>query len=97
MATNKVNYPAIGGIAQAMKYQIRTGSSWDELSPAAKESLDQITTLIARMVSGESLHWDEIINYAQAARPPGTDDPPVVDIERGMRTLVEKVARTGNA
>lgn len=57
------------GIAQALKHQIRSGSAWGDLTPAAKESLDQIATSIARTVSGDGAHWDGIIGFAQAARP----------------------------
>jgi hypothetical protein len=95
MANDKVNHQNTGAIAQAMKYQVRTGNGWDELSPAAKESIDQILSSIARTVSsGQGTHWDGIMAYADAAKPV---PPTQVDIERDMRGLVEKVARTGNA
>ena len=87
MASDKVNYPEVGGIAQAIKYQIRTGGFWDGLTGSSKESLDQIATAIARMVAGDGVHWDAIIGYAHAAKP-GTDDPPTTvepDIPRAAR------------
>jgi hypothetical protein len=77
LASGKIDYPEISGIAQAMKYQIRTGSAWKDLNSSTKESLDQILTSIARIVCGEGMHWDGIINYAQAAKP-HTDDPNAV-------------------
>src|SRR4029077_1343969 len=64
MDINKVNYQGMVAIAQAIKYQIRTGSTWEALSSAEQESLDQIATLIARIVSSEDAHWDGIIAYA---------------------------------
>jgi hypothetical protein len=75
MANDKMNFAII---AQALKHQIRSGDSWDELSPAAKEALDQIATSIARTVSGDGVHWDGIIGFAQAARP-STSDPVKAD------------------
>ena len=72
MASDKVNYPEVGGIAQAIKYQIRTGGFWDGLTGSSKESLDQIATAIARTVSGDGVHWDAIIGFAHAAKP-GTE------------------------
>jgi hypothetical protein len=90
MGNDKMSF---AGIAQAMKHQIRSGAHWADLTPAAKESLDQIATSIARTVSGDGLHWDGIIGFAQAARL-GTDDPnavpPPLDIERGIRSLVRE-------
>ena len=68
-----MNYPEASAIAQAIKYQLRTGKFWDELTPAAKETFDQIATAIARSVSGDGAHWDGIIAFAQAAKP-GTAD-----------------------
>ena len=52
-----------------MKYQLRTGKFWDELTPAAKETFDQIATACARSVSGDGAHWDGIIGFAHAAKP----------------------------
>ena len=94
MASDKVNYADAATIAQALKHQIRIGTFWDNLPPAAKESLDQIVTLIGRTVSGDGAHWDSIVGYAQAARP--TTDDPAPELERNMRQLAERVARTGN-
>ena len=91
-----MNYPEASTIAQAIKHQIRTGGCWDNLSGAAKESLDQIATAIARTVAGDGVHWDGIIGYASAARPT-TDDPPTIDIERGMRALVREIPTRNNA
>ena len=63
-----MNYVEVGAIAQAIKFQIRTGGFWDELGGAAKESLDQIATAIARMVAGDGTHWDAIIAYVRSSR-----------------------------
>jgi len=100
MAIDKVNYQGMVAIAQAIKYQIRTGSSWEALSSAEQESLDQIATLIARMVSSEDAHWDGIIAYAHAATPA---DPPIgsierVDIDGDIRRLAREIPqRNGEA
>jgi hypothetical protein len=78
MASDKVDHHSVGAIAQAMKYQARTGAGWDDLSAAARESIDQILSSIARTVSsGQGMHWDGIIAYASAAKP-STDDPNAV-------------------
>ena len=88
MASDKVNYVEVGAIAQAIKFQIRTGGFWDELSGAAKESLDQIATAMARMVCGDGVHWDGIVGFAQAAKP---DEPARSEglraIERSFRDI----------
>jgi hypothetical protein len=86
MANDKMNFAII---AQALKHQIRSGDSWNELSPASKEALDQIATSIARTVSGDGIHWDGIIGFAQAAKP-GT-----ADVEVGIERLVRQIPRNG--
>ena len=91
MAGDKVNYREVGVIAQAIKATLRGGEFWDGMGGPAKESLDQIATAIARMVAGDGTHWDAIIAYAQAAKPP--DDKPraaaagVEAIERSLREI----------
>lgn len=92
MASDK--FPEVGSIAQALKYQIRSGTYWDELSPAAKESLDQIATAMARMVAGDGVHWDGIVGYAQAARPTTAEPAPAphtAGIEREIHKLVREI------
>ena len=69
MANDQVNFADAAAVAQALKHQIRSGKSWDDLPAAAKESLDQIATAIARTVSGDGAHWDGIVGFAQAAKP----------------------------
>ena len=67
--SDKMNFADAAIIAQAMKERMRSGAFWTDLTPAARESLDQIVTLIGRTVSGDGAHWDSIVGYAQAARP----------------------------
>ena len=86
LASDKVNYSEAGSIAQAIKYQIRAGSCWDDRSAAEKESLDQIATAISRMVVGDGVHWDGIIAYAHAAK-----DPATIDVERDIRRLAREI------
>jgi acyl-CoA-binding protein len=100
LASDKVNYPEVGGIAQAIKYQIRTGGFWDGLTGSSKESLDQIATAIARMVAGDGVHWDAIIGYAHVAKP-GTDDlnervrlePPTREKGQELEDAMQRLAR----
>jgi hypothetical protein len=92
LASDKVNFPEVGSIAQAMKHQIRGGNYWDDLPPASKEALDQIATLIARIVSSDGTHWDGIVGFAQAAQAalPPAKPTPTIDIERNIRSLVAR-------
>ena len=80
-----------------MKYQAREGAGWSDLPPQSQEAIDQILSSIARTVaSGQGVHWDGIMAYADCAKP-GTDAPPTVDIERGIRSLVRDIpTRNGN-
>jgi hypothetical protein len=102
MDIDKVNYQEMGAIAQVIKHQMRTGLCWTERSSAEQESLDQIATLIARMVSGDDdAHWNGIIAYASAATTPA--EPPMgsierVDIDGDIRRLAREVPqRNGGA
>lgn len=92
MASDKVNFPEVGSIAQAIKHQIRSGNHWEDLAPAGKEALDQIATCIARIVSSDGMHWDGIIGFAQAAQAamPPMKPTPTMDIERNIRSLVAR-------
>jgi hypothetical protein len=98
MASDNMNYPESGSIAQAMKHQIRSGSFWDSRTPAEKESIDQIATAIARMVVGDGAHWDSIINYAQAAtliEPPGLKKDRSFDYPYTTPVVAQRANRVG--
>ena len=70
MASDKIDFRSVGQIAQAMKETVRDGDGWQHLSSVARESIDQILSSIARMVtSGQSVHWDGIMAYADSAKP----------------------------
>lgn len=88
MENSKPSFSDVGVIAQALKFQIRSGKQWDDLTPAAKEALDQIATAIARIVVGESQHWDGIISFAQAAR---SDPVAPYELERDIRRAVREI------
>lgn len=93
----KARFTEIASLAQMMKHHIRTEDNWDALSPAAKESLDQILTSIARIVCGDSPHWSAIASLAQAAeseranRP--LDEPRTLEIERDIRRMVREIPK----
>ncbi len=95
MASDKVNFSDAASIAQAMKHQIRTGGFWDDLTAVAKESLDQMVTLIGRTAAGDGAHWDSIVGYAQAAKP--SDEPPTAELERSIRRIVTEIPRRTDA
>ena len=95
MASDKVNFADAASVAQALKFQIRSGIHWDDLTPAEKESLDQIATSIARTVSNDGVHWDAIIGFAHAAKP-GTDAPTISEPARPRASVagVEAIERS---
>ena len=82
---DQMNFADAAAIAQALKHQIRSGKNWDELTFVAKEALDQIATSIARTVSGDGAHWDDIVGFAQAARPAIVE--PVRSQVEGLRAI----------
>ncbi len=99
MASDKIDHQGVGAIAQAMKHQARTGAGWDDLSAAAKESIDQILSSIARTVStGQGAHWDGIMAYADAAKPTTNNPmPPITgNIERDILGLVRAIPRNSD-
>ena len=54
-------------LTQAMKYQIRKGSSHEDFSPAMLEAADMILHKLARAAAGdpwEPDHWADIAGYA---------------------------------
>ena len=105
MASDKVKFSDVGAIAQAIKFQVRAGITWDELPPAAKEALDQIASVIARIVSGDNRHWDSIVTFAQAGKPdlpfqvaqsltarqPGHLFDPAPELERNIQRMVKDI------
>lgn len=98
MATDRSNFGDVGVIAQAIKFQMRSGKRWEELTPAAMEALDQIATSIARIVTGEVApqHWDSIISFAQAAKPVAEMPPPAGELERNIRSLARDLPHRSN-
>jgi hypothetical protein len=54
-------------ISQALKHVIREGMNWPNLSPEAREALDNIMTKVSRVLAGDHRHpghWDDVIGYA---------------------------------
>jgi Domain of unknown function (DUF6378) len=54
-------------IAQALKYVMREGVNWSDLTDIQKEALDHFATKIARILAGDPNHvdhWEDICGYA---------------------------------
>lgn len=62
------SYGDVARITQAIKSQLATGSSYDELSDEQKLSLDMIANKMARAVNGDVNYidnWNDICGYSQ--------------------------------
>lgn len=67
---NKVHgdYSVDARMAQQIKALLRTGLNWNDLSPIQRESIEMISTKLARIMSGDPHHkdhWDDIAGYAK--------------------------------
>jgi hypothetical protein len=52
--------------AQTLKNLIRNGRNWEGLPSEAKESLEQLVTMVARILNGDptySRHWNHAAGY----------------------------------
>ncbi len=52
---------------QALKGAMKSGLSWNDLSPDKKEALEMIAHKIGRIVNGDTCYldnWDDIAGYA---------------------------------
>lgn len=62
------DYTERARIVQGIKELMRSGSSWDEVSPAQRQSLDMFADKMSRIVCGdpnEPDHWHDIEGYAR--------------------------------
>jgi hypothetical protein len=53
-------------IAQALKLLVRRGKNWDALSNEGKEALENVCTLIARILTGDGAdpeHWNNAAGF----------------------------------
>jgi hypothetical protein len=53
-------------IAQALKMLVRRGRNWDALSNEGKEALENVCTLIARILTGDGTepeHWNSAAGF----------------------------------
>lgn len=60
-------YCAQAGTAQGIKEVMRDAPHWNRLPHDMKESLDQISSKISRILHGDPLdkkHWESIVNHA---------------------------------
>lgn len=64
------DYKSVSRIAQHLRAFFRDQEGWDNLSYCQRESLDMISSKIARILSGdpnENDHWVDIAGYARLA------------------------------
>ncbi len=70
------DWRCVSKIAQALKYQVRSGVAWADLSSSDKESIDLICTKMARWVCGgnddgkQNDTLNDIAGYARLSLPP---------------------------
>jgi hypothetical protein len=57
-------------LSQNIKDVLRSGKNWTALTDPQAEVLESISTILARILSGDKdnrLHWDELAEYARLA------------------------------
>lgn len=73
LATRETTYGSFtdnANISQQLKAVIRTGASYDALSPTQREVLEMICTKISRIMGGDPNYadtWHDIAGYAKLA------------------------------
>jgi hypothetical protein len=87
-------------LATGLKERIHFAAGEDRLDPVSRETLDQITSRIGRIVYGEAehaKHWQDIIGFCQARLDVlERRAPPPVEIENDIRRMIMKMPRNGD-
>jgi hypothetical protein len=52
----------VAGVAQELKDVMRRGKNWKILEDTQKEALEMVATKIARMLSGDHLYLDNVVD-----------------------------------
>jgi hypothetical protein len=56
------SYDDVASMAQALKDDMRGGKNWKHLDDIQKETLEMTATKIARMLSGDHLYLDNVVD-----------------------------------
>ena len=56
------DYYRVAGTAQELKDVLRRGKNWKILEDTQKEALEMVATKIARMLSGDHLYLDNVVD-----------------------------------
>lgn len=56
------DYYCVAGTAQELKDALRRGKNWKILEDTQKEALEMVATKIARMLSGDHLYLDNVVD-----------------------------------
>lgn len=56
------DYYRVAGTAQELKDVMRRGKNWKILEDTQKEALEMVATKIARMLSGDHLYLDNVVD-----------------------------------
>jgi hypothetical protein len=56
------DYPQVSRMAQKLKRAMRRGKNWRILPDTQKEALEMVATKIARMLSGDHLYLDNVVD-----------------------------------
>jgi len=78
------NYRDVASLSQAIKDVLKSGKNWDRLTDTQKESLEMISSKLARLLSGDKDfrdHWDDIIGYAQLGGQNSPTNLPTVTLD----------------
>ena len=78
------DYRDVADLSQALKEVLKSGNNWESLSNTQRESLEMISSKIARILSGDSNfrdHWDDIEGYAKLGGNFSPNNLPTVTLD----------------
>ena len=85
-------------IAQTLKAVMRRGRNWEGLPNTSKEALENVVTLVARILNGDTTepkHWNGAAGYLRLranAMTPNVEDlhRRLDDVESGITTIAKR-------